>query len=79
MAQAWLVDCIPVYSRNIDLVACFCGVAGCQMAGLGVATGLTATTTAPDRVWSLKELDILQDLTKPVAVVVTGAYEDPHW
>ena len=34
---------------------------------------------AQDRVWSLKELNILQDMTKPIAVVMTGAYEDPHW
>ena len=48
------------------------------VAGLSMTPGL-ATTTAPDRVWSLKELDILQDLIKPIAVVVTGEYEDPHW
>ena len=45
--------------------------------GPGVTPGLPPT--APDRVWSLKELDILQDITKPIAVIVTGAYEDPHW
>ena len=49
------------------------------MTGVAGLTPGLATTTAPDRVWSLKELDILQDLTKPIAVIVTGAYEDPHW
>lgn len=50
------------------------------VAGLGGMTpGLAVTSAPPDRVWSLKELDILQDLTVPIAVVVTGAYEDPHW
>ena len=33
----------------------------------------------PDRVWTLKELDILHDMAKPVAILVGGAYEDPHW
>ncbi len=48
--------------------------------------GATATQAAlgfegakPDRVWTLKELDILHDMAKPIAVVVDGAYEDPHW
>ena len=45
-------------------------------AGPGV---MTSSAAAPDRVWSLKELDILQDMTKAIAVIVTGAYEDPHW
>ena len=33
----------------------------------------------PDRVWTLKELEILHDMAKPIAVVVDGHYEDPHW
>ena len=32
----------------------------------------------PDRVWTLKELDILHNMAKPIAVVVHGMYEDPH-
>lgn len=49
------------------------------MVGPGSVGTLGLPVTAPDRVWSLKELDILQDMTKPIAVVVSGAYEDPHW
>ncbi len=33
----------------------------------------------PDRVWTLKELEILHDMARPIAVVVDGVYEDPHW
>ncbi len=33
----------------------------------------------PDRVWTLNELEILHDMAKPIAVVVDGVYEDPHW
>ena len=33
----------------------------------------------PDRVWTLKELEILHDMAKPIAVVVDGYYEDAHW
>ena len=33
----------------------------------------------PDRVWSLKEFEILHDMSKPIAIVVDGVYEDPHW
>lgn len=33
----------------------------------------------PDRVWTLKELEILHDMSKPIAIVVDGVYEDPHW
>ena len=32
----------------------------------------------PQRVWTLNELDILQDMAKPIAVLVNGVYEDPH-
>lgn len=33
----------------------------------------------PDRVWTLNELELLHDMGKPIAVLVDGAYEDPHW
>ena len=46
-------------------------------AGPDTATG--PAISSMDRVWTLKELEILQDMTRPVAVVVNGAYEDPHW
>ena len=58
----------------------FDGVADLNMmAGPGSGGTSGSPVTPPDRVWSLKELDILQDMTKPIAVVVSGAYEDPHW
>lgn len=50
-----------------------------MMAGPGSDRTSGLPVTPPDRVWSLKELDILQDMTRPIAVVVSGAYEDPHW
>ena len=31
-----------------------------------------------EAVWSLQDLRILHELRKPVAVVVSGVYEDPH-
>ena len=46
-------------------------------AGPDTATG--PAVSSMDRVWTLKELEVLQDMTRPVAVVVNGAYEDPHW
>ena len=62
------------HSKRLD------GVADLNMmAGPGSGGTSGSPVTPPDRVWSLKELDILQDMTKPIAVVVSGAYEDPHW
>ena len=30
------------------------------------------------RVWTMRDLRVLHELQKPVAVVVSGVYEDPH-
>lgn len=34
--------------------------------------------TATERVWTVKELDILNELCKPIVVVVSSIYESPH-
>ena len=31
-----------------------------------------------DRVWTLKELDILHELCKPTVVIASSVYESPH-
>jgi len=33
---------------------------------------------AAHKVWTMRDLRILHELQKPVAVVVSGVYEDPH-
>lgn len=33
---------------------------------------------AADKIWTLRDLRVLHELHKPVAVVVSGVYEDPH-
>lgn len=65
---------VAIMLNDIDDIADLSMMAG---PGSGGTSGLPVTP--PDRVWFLKELDILQDMTKPIAVVVSGAYEDPHW
>lgn len=33
---------------------------------------------AAHRIWTMRDLRVLHELQKPVAVVVSGVYEDPH-
>ena len=31
-----------------------------------------------DGIWTMRDLRVLHELQKPVAVVISGVYEDPH-
>ncbi len=33
---------------------------------------------AAHRIWTMRDLRVLHELQKPLAVVVSGVYEDPH-
>ena len=46
----------------------------CAIAGSGEAFQDEAGAT----VWTLKDLRILHEIQKPIAVIVAGVYEDPH-
>ena len=61
--------------------SCFCTADMHHVPAQRVASPqpLALVDIKPDRVWTLKELEILHDMAKPIAVVVDGYYEDPHW
>ncbi len=39
---------------------------------------LRAASASSERVWTLKELEILHELCKPTVVIVSSVYECPH-
>lgn len=37
-----------------------------------------AAGASTDRVWTLHELELLNEVQKPIAVIVSAVFEDPH-
>lgn len=40
--------------------------------------GTKSAKVVSERVWTLKELDILHELCKPTVVIASSVYESPH-
>ena len=85
-----MIETIPCHAyTRLSLVcdaqsaAISIGVAAAA-APLPMAPSPQTVQTAPiqnidlNRVWTLNELEIMQDMARPIAVLVSGMYEDPH-